>query len=209
MRPQRESEGPRDWLYYVAVGALVLALANVSTVRGYLSEPPAHEFIGTSSIYYPDLFYHLSFATQVARGEPLLEQKYNGNQVQTRLLINLPAMVIGSLMWLGLSGEAVYIAVRNLVGCCLLFMIYLLCRRVLLGRATRLIAFTVAAVGSGLSWIPNLVGYFWINPKGQPYDIWAKFSPVWGMLLETWPDAHVLELSTIWLIFFRSTAMPP
>ena len=197
----REPARRRDWVFYLAAGAVILALANGPTIAGYIMPAPEDaEFIGTMDPNYGDLFYHLSFGTQAARGHLLLEQKYNGDKVRTRWLVNVLALATGGLMALGLSVEAASHVLRNAVAAGTLLVLYLLCGQVLLRRSSRRLAFLVAALGSGLAWLLNSLAYLWSGPMAMPVMGWTLRRGPRSPLHPWTLDGRLLELSSFRLI---------
>ena len=197
----REPVRRGDWVFYLVAGALILFMANYMTLRGYLMEAPeGMAFTGTVDPHQGDLFYHLSLGTQVARGELLLEQKYNGDKIRTRWLVNVLALAIGAMMWLGLSPEVASHVLRNLMAAAMLLVLYHLCAQVLLRRKSRRLAFLVASLGSGLAWLIGGLNHLLTNPGAAPGGGWTTRPGIDSPLRSFTLDGRLMELSHFRLI---------
>ena len=190
-----------DGRFFLLAGLAILVLVNLPVVYGYLHPaPPGTRFVGTLDRFPGDMFYHLSFATQVARGKLLLEDKYNANQVRTQAFPNAIFLSIGLAQRAGLSAEAAYHLLRNLTALLLLAGIWCLCGAAIRGRFWRRTAFLLASLGAGFGWLPYLAGLVQYPNSASDISAWydaaVSQNPFFAWFLDGW----LLELSPYWLM---------
>jgi hypothetical protein len=186
----------RDRFFFCFVAALFLALINLPALTGYLVAPPVgSRFVGTTDRYPADLYYHMSFATQVARGGWLMEDKYNGSRVRTKAFPNLLFGLIGLAERLGLPADAAYHLTRNAVAIGLLGVVAALTRRVIRSREGRRLGLILATFGSGFAGVLGLSGYV-LSGTHLPYDAWYDAVALPHGLHRWAPDSWVLEFSS-------------
>jgi hypothetical protein len=200
-----------DRRFFLAAGLAILVLVNLPVAWAYLQPaPPGKRFIGAMHDFPGDIYYHMSFATQAARGSLLFEDKYNGAEVRTRAFPNAVFLVVGSTERAGLGDEAAYHLARNLAAVLLLFAIHQLVVGAIETRPWRRVGFLLAPLGAGFGWIPHLSGLVQYPGPGGDFAAWyaraVTVNPAFGWVLDGW----LLELSPYWLMeteFIAPTVM--
>jgi hypothetical protein len=165
--------GPRELPSRKIVFLWALVVAALSQVPNWLARTevePGAVFIGSLAPFPEDVTYHLSFVEQARRGAVLFEDKYNGDRVRTRMIVNAYFLVLGlgaSLSHLALTDAA--LVARFVVAVFLLLSVYSFAARWLDGMTERALFMILAPFGSGLGWMPA----WGLSRPFESLDLWA------------------------------------
>jgi hypothetical protein len=152
--------------------ALVLLIATLPTILAYAGSPPDRRFQG--------IVYGVADTAQYFSW---LRDHHSDWLVPNRMTPEPNAPALFNLLWLvvgrvqaatGLATAVLFHTVRVLAGAALLLTLYAMCARLTAGRAERLGAFLVTALGAGLGWIWVVVKYAGGLPDVPfPFDVYV------------------------------------
>lgn len=201
--PRATSQGPartarREHLFVAALIVVLLLFASLPVLLAYATQPPERSFQGL--VYgVADTAQYFSWLRD-HRSEWLVANRMTP-EANSPALFNLLWLVVGRVQAAtGWSTIALFHATRILAGAALLALLYLTCRRFTQGRAERLLAFLVVAVGSGLGWIWVAVKYAaGLADVPFPFDVYVA-EPNTLFILTSFP--HFAIATTLILSIF-------
>jgi hypothetical protein len=178
--------------------ALILLIAAIPTLAAYAGPPPDRRFQG---IVYgvADTAQYFSWLRD-HRDAWLVSNRMTAEPNQPALF-NLLWLAIGRVQAAtGLSTALLFHGVRLLAGAALLVTLYAACARFTQGRAERLSAFLVTALGAGLGWVWVVVKYAQGLPDVPfPFDLYVA-EPNTLFILAAFP--HFTIATTLILAIF-------
>ncbi|MBM3153321.1 MAG: hypothetical protein FJZ96_14135 [Chloroflexi bacterium] len=176
------SENFKEWGWVLGASILVLVLASLPTLAGYLAQTPEKVFFG-AFFDRQDYAVHLSMMHAGYQGEWSYSLRFTSEPHQPAYIrIFYPAL--GQLSRLfGASPEVMFQVARLFFGMAALLAIYRLVQQTIRERFWRRLAFLLAAAGSGLGWLVQALGWT-PNPSISPIDLWLIDGYVFfGMML--------------------------
>ncbi|MGD2251914.1 MAG: hypothetical protein PVF70_03250 [Anaerolineales bacterium] len=197
----------REWLWVAVAAGIVLLVATLPTIAGYLAQTPEDVFLG--AVYdVQDYHSHLAKMQLGARGELGYRSLFTTEPHPSEPVI-LPYILLGYLASrLGVPLPVAYQIFRLAGGLALLFALYRFIAMVLSEVAARRLAFVLAIASSGLGWL--LIGTpAFSYPNVSPIDFWlADAYTLFGLMTfghYGWSIAALLMT----LIAWRSYAEDP
>jgi hypothetical protein len=191
---------------------LVIGITSIPFFVGLQHSTKEMRFTGLLSIVPMDHCTHLAWAKQAYDGDLLLENKFNGNEIKTRLVINVLFLIIG---WMGrLAGIPMVVAfhlVRIVVSILLLCVIYQFTSLFLRSNKWKWFALALVSTSAGFGWAEMLVESIRSNTISsgiyRPFSIdtvAVEVSTIWHLRWEVVTTPTVLLLTAVFWLGLRS-----
>jgi len=135
----------------------IVAISLIPYLYGYHLATYDMKFMGSISMYPEDTNTHLSWAREAEKGNYLIEDKYNGAEVKTRLIFNTLFLTIGWTARISkLPLEIVFHIERSLFSFILLILVYILASQFFTENMYRWLVLILVSISAGFGWLNNL-----------------------------------------------------
>jgi len=195
----------KEWLGVLSFSIIIVIITLIPYLIGYLNSTESQQFTGILNYWQADTHYHLGWAKQVQEGHVLLEGKFFGNEIKTRLVFNSLFLSIGLLARLfSISISSSFNIVRSISSLFLLLSVYYFASLFFEKIIWRWAVLVMVSISSGFGWLTMLgiTGYHGFS------DLWfIEAITFWSMRWEVVVPTTVffLLLSFIMVIkYFES-----
>jgi hypothetical protein len=186
-----------EFRWVLIASLLVLLLASLPTLYAWALADADHVFTGF--VYNTeDGNSYIAKMRLGARGEWLFHLPYTTEPHPGSWLYTFHLLLGKLANRLGLSYQSTYHLARVVLGLGLLVTIYLFISRFVADVTTRRVAWTLAAIGSGLGWLLTLLGAtHWLGDL--PLDFWVPEAYVF-LVLYSLPHLALAETALLWAL---------
>jgi hypothetical protein len=194
----------QEWIWVIAISAVIVAAAALPYVVGYLAQTPEWRFSG-SIMDKVDYYSHLAKMWQGYRGEWLYQLLFTP-EPQEGVYVQTFYVALGHLARIAYLGlPLTYHIARTIFGFLMLLAIYRFIALFAPATRTRRAAFLLATIASGLGWLTEMLAPT-ASGGVSPIDFWLldAFTYLAVLTVPHFCAAVALLLSTYILLLRRA-----